>query len=80
LGFGLSAIVQALVRKRAVERLLGNDSLKSLALAAGLGIGGSACSGAAVALDRGLFRTGTDFTAVMVFEIASTLLLQGVDV
>jgi uncharacterized protein len=75
LGFGLSAIVQALVRKRTVERLLGNNSPKTLAVAAGLGIGSSSCSYAAVALARGLFRKGADFTAVMVFEIASTNLV-----
>jgi hypothetical protein len=75
LGFGLSAIVQALVRKRTVERLLGNNSPKTLAVATGLGIGSSSCSYAAVALARGLFRKGADFTAVMVFEIASTNLV-----
>jgi uncharacterized protein len=75
LGFGLSAIVQALVRKSTVERLLGNDSPKTLAVATGLGIGSSSCSYAAVALARGLFRKGADFTAVMVFEIASTNLV-----
>jgi uncharacterized protein len=75
LGFGLSAIVQALVHKRTVERLLGNNSPKTLAVATGLGIGSSSCSYAAVALARGLFRKGADFTAVMVFEIASTNLV-----
>src|SRR6202034_655052 len=75
LGFGLSAIVQALVRKRTVERLLGNNSPKTLARATGLGIASSSCSYAAVALARGLFRKGANFTAVMVFEIASTNLV-----
>ena len=75
LGFGLSAIVQALVRKSTVERLLGDDSPKTLAVATGFGIASSSCSYAAVALARGLFRKGADFTAVMVFEIASTNLV-----
>jgi uncharacterized protein len=75
LGFALSAIVQALVRKGTIEHLLGNDSLKSLARATGLGIASSSCSYAAVALARSLFRKGADFTAVMVFEIASTNLV-----
>ena len=74
-GFGLSAIVQALVRKSTVERLLGDDSPKTLAVATGFGIASSSCSYAAVALARGLFRKGGDFTAVMVFEIASTNLV-----
>ena len=75
LGFGLSAVVQALVRKGTIERLLGNDSPSTLVRATGLGIGSSSCSYAAVALARGLFRKGADFTAVMVFEIASTNLV-----
>jgi uncharacterized membrane protein YraQ (UPF0718 family) len=75
LGFSLSAIVQALVRKSTVERLLGNDSPKTLGVATGFGIASSSCSYAAVALARGLFRNGANFTAVMVFEIASTNLV-----
>ena len=75
LGFTLSAIVQALVRRETVERLLGDDSPKTLAIATGLGIASSSCSYAAVALARALFRKGADFTAVMVFEIASTNLV-----
>jgi uncharacterized protein len=75
LGFTLSAIVQALVRKGTVERMLGNDSPRTLGVATGLGIASSSCSYAAVALARGLFRKGANFTTVMVFEIASTNLV-----
>jgi uncharacterized membrane protein YraQ (UPF0718 family) len=75
LGFSLSAIVQALVRRSTVERLLGSDSPKTLGVATGFGIASSSCSYAAVALARGLFRKGANFTAVMVFEIASTNLV-----
>jgi uncharacterized membrane protein YraQ (UPF0718 family) len=75
LGFALSGIVQALVRKATIERLLGNDSPKALGAATGLGIASSSCSYAAVALARSLFRKGANFTAVMVFEIASTNLV-----
>src|ERR1700680_3933791 len=75
LGFALSAIVQALVRKSTIVRLLGDDSPKALGRATGLGIASSSCSYAAVALARSLFRKGANFTAVMVFEIASTNLV-----
>ncbi len=75
LGFALSAVVQALVRRGTVERLLGNSSPKTLATATGFGIASSSCSYAAVALARSLFRKGANFTAVMVFEIASTNLV-----
>jgi uncharacterized membrane protein YraQ (UPF0718 family) len=75
LGFGLSAMIQALVRKSTVIRLLGNDRPRTLALAAGLGAASSSCSYAAVALARSLFRKGASFTAAMAFEIASTNLV-----
>src|SRR5579863_91859 len=75
LGFGLTAIVQAVVRRSTVVRLLGDDRPKALATAAGLGAASSSCSYAAVALARALFRKGASFTAAMVFEIASTNLV-----
>jgi uncharacterized membrane protein YraQ (UPF0718 family) len=75
LGFLLSAIVQALVSKRAVGRLLPDDSPRSLAVATGLGVASSSCSYASVALARSLFRKGADFTASIVFELASTNLV-----
>src|ERR1700753_1968215 len=75
LGFGLSAMVQAVVRRSTVVRLLGDDRPRTLALAAGLGAASSSCSYAAVALARSLFRQGADFTAAMAFEIASTNLV-----
>jgi uncharacterized protein len=75
LGFGLSAVVQALVRRSTVVRLLGDDRPRTLALAAGFGAASSSCSYAAVALARALFRKGASFTAAMAFEIASTNLV-----
>ena len=75
LGFTLSAIVQAVVRRESVVRLLGDDSARSLAAATGLGMASSSCSYAAVALARSLFRKGASFTAAMAFEIASTNLV-----
>src|SRR5712671_6009164 len=75
LGFTLSAVIQALVRRSTVERLLGDDRPATLARATALGAASSSCSYAAVALARALFRKGASFTAVMVFEIASTNLV-----
>ncbi len=75
LGFTLSAVVQALVRKADIIRLLGDDRPRTLALAAGFGAASSSCSYAAVALARSLFRKGASFTAAMAFEIASTNLV-----
>jgi hypothetical protein len=75
LGFGLSAMIQALVRKSTIIRLLGDDRPRTLLLAAGFGAASSSCSYAAVALARSLFRKGASFTAAMAFEIASTNLV-----
>jgi uncharacterized membrane protein YraQ (UPF0718 family) len=75
LGFGLSAVVQAVVRRSTVVRLLGDGRPRTLAVATGLGIASSSCSYAAVALARSLFRKGASFIAVMAFEIASTNLV-----
>ena len=75
LGFALSAVVQAVVSKRELRRLLPDDSPRTLAVATGLGAASSSCSYAAVALARSLFRRGADFTASIAFEIASTNLV-----
>src|SRR5207244_8484608 len=75
LGFTLSAVVQALVRRQTITRMLGDDRPAALAKATGLGAASSSCSYAAVALARSLFRKGASFTSAMVFEIASTNLV-----
>jgi uncharacterized protein len=75
LGFTLSAVVQAVVRRSTITRLMGDDRPRSLAAATGLGAASSSCSYAAVALARALFRRGANFTAAMAFEIASTNLV-----
>ncbi len=75
LGFTLSGIVQAVVSKSEMRRLLPDDSPKTLVVATGLGAASSSCSYAAVALARSLFRKGADFTAAMAFEFASTNLV-----
>jgi uncharacterized protein len=75
LGFALSAVVQALVSKASIARLLGDDRPRTLAVATGLGAASSSCSYAAVALARSLVRKGASFAAAMAFEIASTNLV-----
>ena len=75
LGFGLSAVVQAVVSKSEMTRLLPDDSPRSLAIACGLGAASSSCSYAAVALARSIFRKGANFTAALAFQLASTNLV-----
>lgn len=75
LGFTLSGVIQAVVSKSEMGRLLPDDSPKSIAKACGLGAASSSCSYAAVALARSIFRKGGNFTAAMVFQFASTNLV-----
>ncbi|MGB9377745.1 MAG: permease [Mycobacteriales bacterium] len=75
LGFFLSGVIQAVVRKDEISRLLPDDRPRTLAIATGIGAASSSCSYAAVALARALFRKGANFTAALAFEIASTNLV-----
>src|SRR5437867_2440271 len=75
LGFGLSAVVQAVVSKKQMSKLMPDDSPKTLAVACALGAASSSCSYAAAALARSLFRKGANFTAAIGFMLASTNLV-----
>jgi uncharacterized membrane protein YraQ (UPF0718 family) len=75
LGFFLSAIVQAVVSKEEMSRLLPDDKPGTLVKACGLGAASSSCSYAAVALARSMFSKGANFTAAMAFQFASTNLV-----
>jgi hypothetical protein len=75
LGFALSAVVQAVVSKEEMRRLLPDDSPRTVTKATALGAASSSCSYAAVALARSLFRKGANFTSAMAFQFASTNLV-----
>src|ERR1700732_115842 len=75
LGFALSGIVQAVVTKSEMSRLLPDSSPRSILIATALGAASSSCSYAAVALARSIFRKGGDFIAAMAFQFASTNLV-----
>ena len=74
LGLTISAMIESLVRKETISRLLPDDGPRSLVTATGLGAA-SSCSYAAVAMARSLIRKGADFTAAMAFQISSTNLV-----
>lgn len=75
LGFLISAVVQSLVSRQAVVRVLGRDDVRGVTAAALLGAASSSCSYAAVAVARGLFRKGATFANAILFEFASTNLV-----
>jgi uncharacterized protein len=75
LGFALSGAVQAFVSRTQMRTALGDHRPKTLAKAGFFGVVSSSCSYAASALAKSLFARGADFTAAMVFMIASTNLV-----
>jgi uncharacterized membrane protein YraQ (UPF0718 family) len=75
LGFILSAIIEAVVSKEHVSKLLPDSSTKTIVIASALGAASSSCSYAATALARSLFRKGADFIAAIAFQFASTNLV-----
>ncbi len=75
LGFTISAIIEVLVSKDEMSRLLPNASPRSIGLASLLGAASSSCSYAAVAMARSIVRKGGDFTAAIAFQFAATNLV-----
>jgi len=75
LGFLLSSVVEAVVSKAQLSKLLPDSSPRTILKASALGAASSSCSYAATALARTLFRKGADFIASMAFQFASTNLV-----
>ena len=74
-GFLISAVVQSVVSREAITRVLGTDGVRGATFATLLGAASSSCSYAAVAVARGLFRKGATFANAIIFEFASTNLV-----
>ena len=75
LGFLISAVVQTVVSRQAIVRVLGKDDLRGVTFATLFGAASSSCSYAAVAIARGLFRRGATLANAILFEFASTNLV-----
>jgi hypothetical protein len=75
LGFLLSGVIEAIVSKERVSKLLPDASGRTIVVASALGAASSSCSYAATALARTLIRKGADFIAAMAFQFASTNLV-----
>ncbi|MFL9964623.1 permease [Paraburkholderia sediminicola] len=74
-GFLFSAVIEVVVSKSEMSRLLPDASPRSLTVASLLGAASSSCSYAAVAMARSIVRKGGDFTAAMAFQFAATNLV-----
>ena len=75
LGFLISAVVESLVSREAVARVMGRDNLRGITFATLLGAASSSCSYAAVAIARSLFRKSATFASAIIFQFASTNLV-----
>ena len=75
LGFTLSGAVQAFVSRTEMRRSLGDHRPATLVKSSFFGVISSSCSYASSALAKSLFARGADFTASMVFMVASTNLV-----
>lgn len=75
LGFTLSGLVQAVVSKERMQRVLGRDGIREIALATGFGAASSSCSYAAAAMSKTLFKKGAALVPSLAFLFASTNLV-----
>ncbi|XAS76523.1 permease [Dermatophilaceae bacterium Sec6.4] len=75
LGFTLSGAVQAFVSRTQMQQTLGDHAPRTLAKSSFFGMISSSCSYASSALAKSLFARGADFTAALVFMVASTNLV-----
>ncbi|PMS38639.1 hypothetical protein B0G57_102242 [Trinickia symbiotica] len=75
LGFLFSAVIEVIVSKSEMSKLLPDASPRSLTVASLLGAASSSCSYAAVAMARSIVRKGGNFTSAMAFQFAATNLV-----
>jgi uncharacterized membrane protein YraQ (UPF0718 family) len=75
LGFTLSGLVQAVVSKAQMQRLLGRDGIREVAIATGFGAVSSSCSYASAAMSKTLFKKGAALVPSLAFLFSSTNLV-----
>src|SRR4249920_3207683 len=75
LGFSISAALQVFVSKEQMSRAFGRTTIKSVALATGLGAASSSCSYAAAAAGRSAISQGAAIVPALAFMFASTNLV-----
>jgi hypothetical protein len=75
LGFALSGLVQAVVSKAQMQRLLGRDGIREVAIATGFGAVSSSCSYASAAMSKTLFKKGAALVPSLAFLFSSTNLV-----
>lgn len=75
LGYTISSLIQVFVTRERIQRAMGGDGPRSVALGTVFGFLSSSCSFAALATTRALFRKGAGFVSALAFLLASTNLV-----
>lgn len=75
LGYFISSLIQVLVTQARMQRTMGHDGLKSMALGTFFGFLSSSCSFSALSTTRALFQKGAGLAPSMAFMLASTNLV-----
>nr|WP_136252186.1 permease [Ningiella ruwaisensis] len=75
LGYFVSSLIQLTVTRSAMQKTMGKDGPKSIALGSFFGFISSSCSFAALATTKSLFKKGAGLAPSMAFLLASTNLV-----
>jgi len=75
LGYLISSLIQVLVTRRRMQRMMGTAGPKSMALGTFFGFISSSCSFAALSTTRALFQKGAGLAPALAFMLASTNLV-----
>lgn len=75
LGFAISALLQTVVSKAHMQKALGRNGLREIALATVAGAASSSCSYASASVSRTLFKRGAALVPSLAFLFASTNLV-----
>ena len=75
LGYLISSIIQVMVSRHEMRKLMGDDGAKSMTVGTVFGFISSSCSFAALATTRALFQKGANFSPSIAFLLSSTNLV-----
>ncbi|MGB3212040.1 MAG: permease [Desulforhopalus sp.] len=75
LGYLISSLIQVLVTRSRMQKMMGKAGPKSIALGTFFGFISSSCSFAALSTTRALFQKGAGFVPAMAFMLSSTNLV-----
>lgn len=75
LGYAISSMIQIFITEKRMQKVMGNESGKSVLLGTFFGFISSSCSFSALATSKSLFQKGASFVSSIAFLLASTNLV-----